>query len=171
MGKSKHKKLWAPWEVYAKDRSVIQANIEQVEFLLDMGYSTPTVASVVGVRPHNLSNWRHKEYTKVTEQDGEQPFLVCDRFTFKNMLDPRTQEEYLELQTRIQAVYSILNEKLPDRERRLLSSYMLMGQTVRQIGDSENLTGGRICQIVAKAMRRLEFWAHRHPDLKKGEDS
>ncbi len=164
-GKAKVKKVQIPWEIWAKDRITILDKMEQVEFLLDMGYSIPIVATVIGVRVQNLGNWKRKEY--IREIEGEpQPFLVCNRFGFKMRMDPKTKVDYLESEARASAIYKIAEEMLNGREKRIFYS-VLEGRTLRLVAYDEDLSNSRIGQLFHRAMRKLR-WKIRveHPEWK-----
>ncbi len=157
-GKRKLKKRRIPWAVWARSKIAIESWGDHAEFLFDMGYTTRTVAPILGVRKVGLDNWKrtnyHGQYKADHHQADKQPFLVCNRFTFKNRPDPKTMGDRLRFQERLDAIRGIMDRMLSKKEKRILWN-CLSSQTYTAIGDEEGCTRERIRQIVKLSIGKL----------------
>ena len=74
------------------------------------------------------------------------------KFTQNAYLDPLSFVESKDLVDKLASAV----EALPDRERMVVTLYYHEELTLREIGEILNLSEGRICQIFAQAVRRLQ---------------
>ena len=54
-------------------------------------------------------------------------------------------------------------ERLPDRERTVVTLYYMRGLQLKEIGETLGVTESRVCQIRGQAVKRLETWLKREP--------
>jgi len=152
-------KARTPWHIFAKNRIAIQNKDELVKFLLDMGYTNKTISELVGVTAYSINNWRRYWYPKSFNDNkgirvDKQPFLVCDRFSFKNKVDPTTTKRHDKEMKTFKEVYEIFNEvmkEVSEQKQRIVKG-RLSGKTFQKISDEENFTRQNICLIYEQVM-------------------
>ncbi len=76
---------------------------------------------------------------------------IQEKFVHDSFLDPLTLIESKDLVEKLAAAV----ERLPERERMILTLYFHEELTLREIGEIFDLSEGRICQIFAQAVARL----------------
>ncbi len=148
---------WVPRSVRARARE-IQRTIAELEHRLQRTPSEEEVADAMEVavdtlRDHlgeiaNLGFVALDDLLTPTEREsGSMTEMIADR----NAVDPSGNFEKEE--TRYLLADSI--NRLPDRERLVLTLYYYEGLTLAEIGGVLNVTESRICQIHTKAVMSL----------------
>lgn len=70
--------------------------------------------------------------------------------------DPQASEAFLELENQdLSRLVIRLVEKLPERDRLIMTLYFFEGMPLREIGELYNLTESRVSQIVSTACKRI----------------
>lgn len=88
----------------------------------------------------------------ITSASEEEWRKTQDDFSMRSSQDPFTSVEGKELVEKLAGAI----ETLPERERMIVTLYYYEELTLREIGEILSLTEGRICQIHAQAVARLQ---------------
>ena len=150
----------------------IRSKGDLAEFLVDMGCTSNNIAKIIGVNKVAIHNWRHKYYCgDVKRNRPVKPMLICDRFTFKRKVDPKTSKEYKHIQDELDTIRSAISSAMSGitiRNRKIVEM-RLEGMELAEIGNAMKLSRERVRQIFTKFLQRVSGKLDLLLEQEKGE--
>ena len=144
-----------PRTVRKKIKDIKQAT----EYLKQELGRTPTtneIAQYLEIEPEKVTQILSEDVTitSIYEKKGtsEDSLEIIDTIEDSNKLNPQEQLEEKNVKTDLQKAL----QRLPERERVLMVLYYQENMTMKEIGETLNMSESRVCQLHAQAIMKLK---------------
>ncbi len=143
---------WVPYSTREKARKIEKA-MHELQENSDEEYDEEDIAKATGM---SLEKYREAllEVNRMTLSMLKDTLYDGDTSNISEQKLPRTPEEELVLAEK-EAILTKAIERLPENERLVVTLYYYEEMTMKEIGQSLEISESRICQIHSSAMLRL----------------
>lgn len=144
-----------PRTVRKKIKDIKQAT-EYLKQELGRTPTTTEIAQYLEIEPEKVTQIMSEDVTvtSIYEKKGvsEDSMEIIDTIEDSNKLNPQDQLEEKNVKSDLQKAL----QRLPERERVLMVLYYQENMTMKEIGDTLNMSESRICQLHAQAIMKLK---------------
>ena len=118
--------------------------------------TTSEVASYLDMEPEKVSQILSEDYTMTSIYDkkgsNDDSVEIIDTIQDTNKLNPQEQAEEKNVKYQLEKALT----RLPERERIIMVLYYQENMTLKEIGETINMSESRVCQLHAQAIMKLK---------------
>ena len=118
--------------------------------------TTSEVASYLDMEPEKVSQILSEDYTMTSIYDkkgsNDDSVEIIDTIQDTNKLNPQEQAEEKNVKYQLEKAL----KRLPERERIIMVLYYQENMTLKEIGETINMSESRVCQLHAQAIMKLK---------------
>jgi RNA polymerase sigma factor for flagellar operon FliA len=144
-----------PRSVRKKIKDIKQAS-ELLKQQLGRTPTTTEIAQYLDMEPEKVTQILSEDVTmtSIYEKRGssDDSMEIIDTIEDSNKLNPQEQMEEKNVKTDLQKAL----QRLPERERILMVLYYQENMTMKEIGETLNMSESRVCQLHAQAIMKLK---------------
>ncbi len=144
-----------PRSIRKKIKEIKQAQ-EALKQELGRMPTTTEVANALGMEPEKVNKILAEEVTMTSIYDkrgaSDESIEIIDTIEDTNQMTPHEQSEDKDVKKQLEQAL----KRLPERERSIMVLYYQENMTLKEIGETMNMSESRVCQLHAAAIMKLK---------------